>query len=399
MIRPFSKTKLERTREARRLLPIMEDPPIQRPVPVVGKIIDEPQINFFGLVHQAGGCGTEALGAVELLRSRKVKVRMITPSAEDLDNPCVQYLSRIGVRVQAYTPGLFKQCRILASFGEGPQMFDLIRKNKDRPNYLVYSDCMQWVSDMEVAAHKEGLIDEFFFQTRALSDALGPEIARRARKAVSVRHGYKAWINTRSNYFPLRFDLEKDTETFRVIRVARDDEEKYHPDTWRMFCGINAPANRKVQIEFAGWGENGIDKIGDPEDGNHPFVGQMNLTLHEHIFDPKRMAQIYGGAHVLVHVYDYTCEEALGRAFLEAFASGVVVIADNRGGAKQLIKNGVTGFLVDSADEASYFASHLAFNDDLRRSMASLAYVELTQKGHGNADSCWLWWEDLLKKV
>ena len=379
-------------------------PPIQikpqtphwTPITVVNSI---KQINFFGLVHQAGGCGTEALGAVELLRSHKIAVRMICPSVEDLKNDCVDYLKRIGVKVEAYQPGLFKSCNVLVSFGEGEEMFNLIRKTKDRPRYLVYSDCMGWVSDNEVQAHKEGLIDEFFFETRALADSAGPEIARRARKAVSVRHGYKAFINTRSNYFPLRFTLDKPDDVFKVIRVARDDEEKYHPDTWRMFCGINAPANRTVKIEIAGWGDNGANKIGDPEDENNTFLGQLNLELHTHIFDPKRMADIYGGAHALVHIYDYTCEEALGRAFLEAAATGVIVIADNRGGAVQLIRHGETGYLVDSADEASYYASHLAFNEELRRSIASQAYVELTQMGHGNPALCWTWWEDLLKKA
>lgn len=362
-------------------------------------------INFFGIVHQCGGCGTEILGAIELLRSRKVPVRMIVPPGDpiiDHGNPAADYLrDKLGVTLVQYTPGMFKECQVLMSFGEGVRLFPLIRENNDRPGYFVYSDCMHYATDDEIAAHREGLIDEFFFQSRALADKLGPIIARRAHKAVKARSGYKAFINTKSRYLPLRFRTERDDKTFRALKICRDDPDKWHPDTWRMFCGVTAPAGASVQIEIAGFGPEAAAKVGDPTatDNSCKWHNELNVTLHQHIHDSQTLSELYARSHVLVHVCDYQWEEALGRIMLEAQAAGVVVIADNRGGAKELITDKETGFLVDSPDEAAFRASELAFYPNMRRAIASQAYAQLVTTGHGNPDACWPWWADLLKKT
>lgn len=353
-------------------------------------------MNIFGIVHQHGGCGTEALGAIELLRSKNVAVRCIVPPSDEIiESLAANYLRSLGVSVVNYTPGMFQTCDILISFAEGRNLFELVEEHKDRPRIVVYSDCMHYASADEIEWHSKNLIDEFFFQTRALADRLGPEITRRAKKSVAVRHGYRAYINPQSDYFPLRFRLNRSQETFTAIRVTRDDPDKWHPDTWRMFCGVSAPAGRKVQIEVAGWGLQAAEKIGDLSSASF-WKGKINAQLHEHIDGPKEMVALYDRAHVLIHVCDYEWEEALGRVMLESIIAGVVVIADNRGGAKDLIRHGETGFLVDSPDEASFYASKLAFDDNLRRAIAAQAYIEMTTAGHGNADVCWKWWRQLL---
>lgn len=359
-------------------------------------------ITFFGIVHADGGCGTEALGAVELLRSRKVPVRMVVPPEDPIinnGNAAADYLRSIDVELLQYEPGMFKDCPVLVSFAEGQRLFPLVKENADRPRYLVYSDCMHFASDDEIGWHKEGLIDEFFFQTATLADRLGPEIARRAQKSVPHRRGYRAFLNTRSAYFPLRFSTVRHETDFTVIKVGRDHGEKWHPDSWRMFCGISAPQKRTVRIEIVGWGPNSANKVGDITDEKNKWFKEMNVVVHTHMDEAKMLAEVYDRAHVMVHVCDYGYEEALGRVFLEAFAAGVVVITDRRGGALELIRHGETGFLVDSPDEAAYYASHLAFNERMRRSIAAQAYAELISTGRGNPDVCWPWWRDLIRKA
>jgi len=359
------------------------------------------KINFFGIVHACGGCGSEALGAVELLRSKGVSVRMIVPPSDpiiDRGNAAADYLRAIGVELAQYRPGLFNDCGVIVCLGE-KKMFDLIREYNDRPRYIVYSDCMGTETDIEVEAHKDGLVDEFLFQSKRHADAVGPAIARRAHKAVTVRSGYKAFINTNSPYFPIRFKQDKPTDVFTAIKAGRDDADKWHPDTWRMFCGISAPNPTKVQVEIAGWGENASDKVGNPCLDGNMWRNQFNVTLHEHNHDVKWMSELYARSHVLVHILDYNCEEALGRVILEAQASGVVAITDKRGGPIDLIEHGATGFLCDAPDEASFYASECAFHDGLRRSIASQAYTRLVTEGHGSPESCWPWWADLLGKA
>ncbi|MEJ7764866.1 MAG: glycosyltransferase family 4 protein [Acidimicrobiales bacterium] len=59
---------------------------------------------------------------------------------------------------------------------------------------------------------------------------------------------------------------------------------------------------------------------------------------------------LLGGAAALLHLIDF--EEPFGLSVVEAMASGTPVIATRRGSMPELIDEGVTGFLVDGAEEA-----------------------------------------------
>ncbi|WP_085808585.1 glycosyltransferase family 4 protein [Sphingomonas sp. TZW2008] len=57
-----------------------------------------------------------------------------------------------------------------------------------------------------------------------------------------------------------------------------------------------------------------------------------------------------GGAQALLHLIGF--DEPFGLSVVEAMACGTPVIAFNRGSMPELIEHGVTGFLVDTVDEA-----------------------------------------------
>src|SRR3546814_15302272 len=61
-------------------------------------------------------------------------------------------------------------------------------------------------------------------------------------------------------------------------------------------------------------------------------------------------SQVQGSARALLHLINF--EEPFGLWVVEAMACGTPVIAFNRGSMPELIIAGVTGFLVDSLDEA-----------------------------------------------
>ena len=61
-------------------------------------------------------------------------------------------------------------------------------------------------------------------------------------------------------------------------------------------------------------------------------------------------AKALGSARALLHLINF--DEPFGLSVVEALACGTPVIASNRGSMPELIDHGVTGFLVDSVDEA-----------------------------------------------
>ena len=60
--------------------------------------------------------------------------------------------------------------------------------------------------------------------------------------------------------------------------------------------------------------------------------------------------RMLGGAAALLHLIGF--DEPFGLSVIEAMACGTPVIAINRGSMPELIEDGVTGFLVDTVDEA-----------------------------------------------
>ena len=61
-------------------------------------------------------------------------------------------------------------------------------------------------------------------------------------------------------------------------------------------------------------------------------------------------AKTLGSARALLHLINF--DEPFGLSVVEALACGTPVIACNRGSMRELIDDGVTGFLVDSLDAA-----------------------------------------------
>jgi glycosyltransferase involved in cell wall biosynthesis len=67
--------------------------------------------------------------------------------------------------------------------------------------------------------------------------------------------------------------------------------------------------------------------------------------------------KILGSARALLHLINF--DEPFGLSVVEALASGTPVVAFNRGSMPELIDHGVTGFLVNSIDEAVHAIGHI----------------------------------------
>lgn len=80
-----------------------------------------------------------------------------------------------------------------------------------------------------------------------------------------------------------------------------------------------------------------------------PFIDGESVVYLGAVGGSARTSAL-GHARALLHLIDF--EEPFGLSVVEAMACGTPVIAYRRGSMAELIENGVTGFLVDSFDEA-----------------------------------------------
>ncbi len=86
--------------------------------------------------------------------------------------------------------------------------------------------------------------------------------------------------------------------------------------------------------------------------GRVEFVGPADHALKEELF---------GGALANLHLVTY--EEAFGLTQIEAMACGTPVIGFRRGAVPEIVVHGITGFVVDSVDEAVAAVGHASAID------------------------------------
>jgi glycosyltransferase involved in cell wall biosynthesis len=66
---------------------------------------------------------------------------------------------------------------------------------------------------------------------------------------------------------------------------------------------------------------------------------------------PQRRAEVLGSAAALLHPIAF--DEPFGLSVVESMACGTPVVAFRRGSMSEVVDEGVTGFLVDSATQAA----------------------------------------------
>jgi glycosyltransferase involved in cell wall biosynthesis len=142
-------------------------------------------------------------------------------------------------------------------------------------------------------------------------------------------------------------------ENFPWTERAADGESRY-----LAFLGRISPEKRvDVAIEIArrtGMRLKIAAKI-DRADREYFDATIAPLLAHAHVefigeIGEEEKATFLGGAHALLFPIDW--EEPFGLVMIEAMACGTPVIAFRRGSVPEVIDDGVTGFIVDSLDDA-----------------------------------------------
>ncbi len=349
-----------------------------------------------GYVHAVGGAGPELAHQVDLWRQHGVEVHLCVFKADDEvlrpNNARRQWCEARGVHTHLYQTGIF-QDKVLVSFCQNDFMAQLPEIcATGRPKTVVWFNCMTWNHRAEVEHLRNGLIDVFGFQSRFQREELLPAL-RASGRPVRELEGYIPFFSLQGdNLHSPRFAPSAPGDEFVIGRLSRDDAAKWPANFWEMCARISAPRPKKI---FAvGYGSNARAKCGDPQ--TQPFATQLNRVWWDYCADSKRlMTEFWPHIHLLFHRWD-GFRENYPRALLEAMAAGVPILCDRAGGNVEIIEDGVTGFLVESDDEAVDRASQLAWDEPLRARMVANANQWL-RANVANAPQAWEPWHRLLE--
>ncbi len=308
------------------------------------------QICVIGYPSRLGGADTELDHQIHVWQALGLKVHLLHTGLID-DNLRAMRMEDRGCVV--HTPCDWAACHgmhvISYCNGEFLKNLETIKRFAKTATFV---NCMTWLFDDEREMHRRGLIDIFLYQTDHAREKVQDELLK-------INQDYR-WYKVRPYFHVSDFPQVKDRpeQTFRFGRVSRDDPGKYHSAQLWVYETMVAPVLKEGMI--LGLNDEIRGKIGREPNWIQgiPAGGISAQKVYEH-------------SHCIIQMSD--TYENLPRVGFEAMASGCLLIVDDRGGWRELVQHGQTGFLCRDQREFVYYASRAAFEREERKLMTDSA--------------------------
>lgn len=308
------------------------------------------EICVIGFPSRLGGADTELDHQIRVWQELGLKVHLIHTGPLD-DNLLAMRMEDRGCII--HTPCDWSACKgmhvISYCNGDFLKSLEAIRIYAKSTTFV---NCMTWLFDQEKEAHRRGLIDVFLYQTDHAREKVQAEL-------LGINSNFR-WKKVRP-YFHLDefpFHQDRPEDMFRFARISREDEGKYHQAQLWVYESMVAP----VLKEGVMLGVN--DKIREK-------IGREPNWIAAHPAGGKSVHEVYRNAHCVIQMSD--TYENLPRVGFEAMASGCLLIVDDRGGWREEVLHGQTGFLCKDQREFVYYSSRAAFERAERKLMVSNA--------------------------
>ena len=308
------------------------------------------ELCVIGFPSRLGGADTELDHQIRVWQALGVKVHLLHTGDID-DNLKSMRMEERGCVV--HSPRDWGACQGMhvISYCNGDFLANL-ETIKQYAKSTTFVNCMTWLFDQEREMHRRGLIDCFLYQTDHAREKVQDEL-----KSINERF---RWFKVRPYFhlddFPYSNDRPEDR--FRFARISRDDPGKYHPAQLWVYETMVAPVLKEGVI--LGVNDQIRNKIGQ-EPNWIKALPAGGLPVQD----------VYRGAHCIIQMTE--TYENLPRIGFEAMASGCLLIVDDRGGWRELVQHGQTGFLCQDQREFVYYASRAAFEREERRLMVANA--------------------------
>lgn len=336
----------------------------------------EKEIWVAGFPSHYGGAGTELDHQIDLWIKNGITVYLVP--MPDYHKSIFNSVLERGCRIIEYKDDVFKD-KIVASWCNGEFLKKLpIIHEKGKPKKVIWFNCMTWLFDDEKIAHKNGMIDIFGFVSDYQKNILVPQLEKINPHVGSF--DYQPYFN----YDRIRWSPKPIKNDYCIGRISREDPLKFSKDTWNIFEKVSTPTDINKKVYILGYNDEVESKIGKPPQSLDVTVWEGNDISAE---------QFYSTIHAMIHKTGGS-RESYCRVLIECYAHGSVPIVENNFAFPGLVVNGRTGFLCNSSEEMSYYASVLCSYPE--------KYYEMLEAGRDflremiNEKECMKAWNELL---
>lgn len=239
-----------------------------------------------------------------------------------------------------------------------------------------FVNCMTWNFPDEIKAQDEGLIDFHLYQTDHAMERVSQALA--ATKSTYRPIRFRPYFHAED--FP--FIESRPNDKFRFGRISRPDADKYNNRQMWIYETMTAPVLKEGLI--LGWDTRSQKKIGNPPN----YVRTVGAN---------QMSQQDFYRHCEAVILTTDTFENLPRVGFEAMASGSLLVVDNRGGWKDIVEHGKTGWLCEDDREFVYRASRTAFERGETEEMRRAARKRLEE--NWGLEACMASWANVFQQI
>lgn len=327
----------------------------------MGRVIKKIFVNGFPGFY--GGAGTELHHQIIVWRMMGMDVHLIPTGTWFQSEDMMLEMLRLGVVVHAPNDwSVIERGDPVMGFCNADFLSNLPEIGQ-RTGRTVFINCMTWLFEKEKECMARGDIAMFLYQNEEVRQKNKP-LLQKLNDDPSI-----AFLTFRPYFHNEAFPYVTDREDlfFGCGRISRQDADKYAKYTLHVYEYFVSPVEKRGL--FLGFGQRSLEKTGPPFAWIRTAPDQNEISQQE----------FYRHCKIVLQPTETT--ENWPRVGFEAMSSGSVLIVDNRGGWRQMVEHGRTGWLCDHPRDFIYYASKMAYEPHLREEMAEAARIRGVELG------------------
>jgi len=314
-----------------------------------------PRLFIYGFPGLYGGAGTELHHQIPIWLSLGIDVHIIPVQQGYKNEPLYQEMIDLGITIhEQHKFSVINADDAVINFCSD-LFLDNIAHIRQFTKRTIFVNCMTWMFKSEKRCHSNQQIAFSLYQR--------PQVLEEHETELKLLGSDAEFLHFVPHFNPINVNFDvKDNEQVHIGRISRADPGKYTKFNGHIYGGIVSP---KPKVgHFLGFNEKCGKVTGSLPAWIKTYENHRELSVRD----------FYDTIDLVVQPTNTT--ENWPRIGFEAMFSGKPLVVDNRGGWQYMIEHGKTGFLCDHERDFMYYGSRLAYDLELRHTIAQNALTK-----------------------